>query len=295
MVKMSIDGVVKNLENGKINRRSFLKKAGKGLRDLALLYAAAKSVGCKKVDPNGNGNGDHNAQLLILDFYKNHVSGVVSTDKGDYPINNGVANIVYFDPRCTINVNDHVIYEAKIDNRDFYTVIPNEWEDYFAHANVAGNGSNKFHGDISTYIDTSNGSGDYDAVVARLDVAGDGRASNIINDRDNANFIIRLDSDRNGHGEPGTSNGVITRCEINLLNSAQQPGNWRYEDVVDEEISQGLLHAEDVDPNVVPNEGENSCIAGYTKGWKSIDSNIMDALYSMKNCRFFGNGTCREN
>jgi len=276
----------------KLTRREFLKKTGKiGLDTALIIYG----VGCGKknnVTPNGPDHGT--ATLYIYDFHQNPVTGgSVDTDKGRYGIANGVSNIEYnISNRCEIDVPGFVKWEAYIkDGRD-YILVPSEWEQFFAHNNIGRRGTHKFTSPILTYIDGPTDDPDYETVKQRLAISGSGRANNLVNDINSANFVIHLNTNYNDHGEH-VSGGVINDCDIRLKDG-QKPQFYPLWIAADEEIAEGLTHSDDVSFSIIPAEGQDSCIAGAHKGWQNIDKLIMDAIYSRKYSVFYGNGTERE-
>lgn len=283
------------IRKGNLSRRDFLRLSKNyGPPSLAAIYALLTNTACPPNNPPVNGY--KNATLYILDFYQNSVTGGgVETDKGSYAITNGVSNIEYDSSiRCTINVPGYVKRETNIQNAKDYILVPSEWEAFFAHNNIGGMGTSKFVDTIKTYIDGSVSDPDYETVKQRLAISGEGRANNLVDNIDDANFIIHLNSDTNGHAE-NLSNGIIEKCNIFLKDSETggfDPVHRPFYATVDEEIAQGLTHTEDCFLN--PPEGNNSCIAGYTKGWKPIDKRIMDALYNRDYSTFSGAGYERE-
>ena len=246
--------------------------------------------GCDpKFTDNNNDNEnptEKSKQLYIVDINQEPIkTGAVDTDKGSYEIKEGLCDIRYDVDKCVIAVDNHVITEAFIDDRFAYTIIHDDWEPFFAHYNIAGNGSNKFIKPILTYIDGDVNSTDYKNVEERLKVVGDGRAKTLTNNETLANFVIKLNQLKNDHGEH-INKGEILNTEIRLKNNVLTT-------VIDEEIAQGLLHAEDC--YAYPKGIEKSCIAGDHVLWNPIDTLIIDALYSMKYCKFDGLGFSKEN
>ncbi len=277
---------IRKLEDPR-SRRKFISTLGKIIGLTSVLSA------CKECDPDPFTPIGGNATIGIYDFYQGPAtSGSVTTDKGNYGISGGISSIEYnTSTRCTINVPGNVVWEANIRDLNNYIMVPLNWEQFFAHNNIGGNGTNKFTAAINTYIDGDPNDPDYSIVLQRLAVVGDGRANNLVNSASAANFIIHLKSNRNGHSET-VGGGVISKCEIYLRNSADQ--FYTLAIAADEEIAEGLTHTGDVPLGIIPVEGQNSCIAGAHQGWQPIDKLIMDALYSRKSSTFYGNGTEKE-
>ena len=262
-----------------INRRDFFKKIG-GISGAGALASFLANCKGSPESPTPNGN----ASLLIYDFYQNPVTGgSVTTDKGTYGISNGVSDIEQSTSnRCEINVPGNVRIHTPITNGREYILIPSEWERFFAHNNIGGTGTNKFVNSINTYIEGNTNDPDYNLVKERLKVAGSGRANNLVNKKDQANFIIYLNQNEDSHGEE-INNGTITKCTIYLQNNTLVTH-------IDEEIAQGLTHTDDVPLANSPPEASESCIAGRGRGWKTIDKYIMDALYKRNFSKFSGFG-----
>ncbi len=268
-----------NENSNPVERRNFLKTLG-FVTGLTGVIAA-----CKKSNPYEPDPIIKSALLYIKDFYGNAITGgVVDTDKGRYPITNGVCTAEYNNStECEINVNNHVKWRNRLENGREHILIPTEWERFFAHSNIAAGGTYKFNSNILTYIDGNISDPDYSLAKSRLAVSGSGRAGqNFVDSADEANFIVHLNSDRTSHAEPGASNGNITRCDVYLKNNVP----WER---IDEEIAQGLTHTGNALASA-PSEGIDSCIGGALRGWQDIDSKIMNAFYNRRNSKFTGTG-----